>query len=976
MRMGIVNKKKRVKQKKPLFDKRDKPDSSIVGEISPNLITSIYTDKITDIMTSQTEQYAESILNYNNAMNIYEMNNGTEADLPDKPSESLLFSTNESREEFLTTVLEETSNNFSSKGKSNPKWKVYANAAKFERQLDEKYGRFRPFITQHPEIEIFIRNTQRKFARGEYSPFRQGDPPIDKKSAIILLFIMHRNGASMQSVALTALFFLIGLQPWALVLLVIIGRQMMESRKKKKISSWKAKKVKTVKPYYASKIEAEKYIGDAETKKAKHCVLMEPVGTPLKSADLTRNCEDMYDTIIVGSGPSTLYTAALLSRTGRTVLVLSPDKDASGAHFLGNDLDGENECREKYANVPFDLQSNHVAHTSRQQRLLAPALCTDSDAQGGIRFAQIGSQADGFTSDILSIPGMGVDNSKECVPYLLRAGGILSIANDAAMFLADGWPSQDESDGKIGNSVSAGYASTCSAVNSTSSQFYLSKLLSDKMRGNDKSNSYKESGIRYASGFLDKIIPLNAHVRSLMAGMGMRGENLRPSEASMAAHTTNVAAFTSPEGFTYPVGGPRALCHALATVIEQNGGKVVTGARIKEFYFEDTEIDDDDDENNTETTAVEDSNDEKDSTESNSLRCCGVTLADGEDSVVNIGTDDDHCVISMLGFMQTFIFNMPDEIRTKNGLPTGLPALNERRPLVHFLIGLQGNSQDLNLTGADWYRLPSASIARDEMDAETGQVKLGTVGGEFYDDENVSDEPVCEVNEEEKDGKQNTRDKFSRGASTKGSKVRFRSGSSWMKISFPSAKDPSWKERHGDVSTCVVTVEADDDFVRQFDSKPKIFSNIKFGPGETALLLEKVHKDLIETYPQLEDKVEFCKMIGPVRCGLSHTPERYAASGISPTIPNYPGLFVGGSDLTVGDSFSAAMVGGWMTANAVLGYSFLDLIHLEKNITIDLSYFIPSSRSQDEAVPFDVIKEEIDSKAKEEVSTAEPSKEE
>ena len=30
--------------------------------------------------------------------------------------------------------------------------------------------------------------------------------------------------------------------------------------------------------------------------------------------------------------------------------------------------------------------------------MLAPALCTETDAQGGIRFSQIGTAADGFTS--------------------------------------------------------------------------------------------------------------------------------------------------------------------------------------------------------------------------------------------------------------------------------------------------------------------------------------------------------------------------------------------------------------------------------------------------------------------------------------------------------------------------------------------------------------------------------------------------
>ena len=76
-----------------------------------------------------------------------------------------------------------------------------------------------------------------------------------------------------------------------------------------------------------------------------------------------------------------------------------------------------------------------------------------------------------------------------------------------------------------------------------------------------------------------------------------------------------------------------------------------------------------------------------------------------------------------------------------------------------------------------------------------------------------------------------------------------------MKVSFPSAKDPSWQERYGSVSTCVITVEAGDDFVRMFDTKPKIYSILSHGSsttGEIERLRDRVLKDLVDTFPQLE----------------------------------------------------------------------------------------------------------------------------
>lgn len=79
-----------------------------------------------------------------------------------------------------------------------------------------------------------------------------------------------------------------------------------------------------------------------------------------------------------------------------------------------------------------------------------------------------------------------------------------------------------------------------------------------------------------------------------------------------------------------------------------------------------------------------------------------------------------------------------------------------------------------------------------------------------------------------------------------------------MKISFPSAKDPTFSARHGDnLTTCVVTIEADDDFTMFFDSKPKIYSIFKDRAGDSGnrqRLLDRVQKDLLSVYPQLQGK--------------------------------------------------------------------------------------------------------------------------
>jgi hypothetical protein len=110
--------------------------------------------------------------------------------------------------------------------------------------------------------------------------------------------------------------------------------------------------------------------------------------------------------------------------------------------------------------------------------------------------------------------------------------------------------------------------------------------------------------------------------------------------------------------------------------------------------------------------------------------------------------------------------------------------------------------------------------------------------------------------------------------------------------------------------------------------------------------LERIKKDLFEIYPQLEGKVDHCEIRGPLQRGLSHNPERYAAKGVRAETP-YPGLFVGGSDLTVGESFAGSIVGGWLAANAVVGFSAVDHLFLQKNITTDVEQFLEAPSSRD-----------------------------
>jgi hypothetical protein len=863
MRIGKPIKKSRAWKKAGGKGNKQKPKhistETVVGQVSSDLIGSFFAPKLKALASESLQRYAEEMLHYDDAVKLqHQLQQQTQTSQAEigvqidgfvltgdkqilSPPKQPLFHS-QARIDELEILLSETSEHFMAKG-----WKVHANAAKFERFLDEKYGILRPFITEHPEIEQFIRSLQRKYAMGYFSPLRQGPPPIPRSTAVILLFMLQRGKVQWEIVLLATLFFLVGLQPWALVAIVCILQALLHRRKRKTVGKM-PRTIPAVQPYYRKTEDnntTDACDKQAETKR-KQEILLQPVGSPLGKDEHIETAE--YDTIMIGYGPGTLYAASLLSRAGRKVLVLSSATDASGCLTFQNNT--------KFStNIPFDVDNCNIAKISRQQEILAPALATATDCQGGIRFAKIGSQADGYAFEILSIPGMGTDGRTHQVPFILKAsGGVSSLMEDAAMYLGDNWP---ESDGDAGDSLTGQYVAACENMNASASRFYLSKILPESVNKLRADTRYTDATLRNCTTLLNTCFPLNAHLRSLMAGIGMKGENLTPNVTSMAAHVTNVCNAVNDEGTHYPIGGPRALCHALAHVIEQSGGRVVTNATVAELLFDET---------------IHGSKKVSKNADEPLAPCCvGVKLrTEGQEvrfSADRYQEDPPHCpvVVSMEGFIQTFIRFLPDDIRSTFKVPRGVPALSERRPVVHFLFALKGSASELNITGADYYRLPGAAIARDEVDPTTGEVSFGEIGwsNEHYGQGEETDEVSADIAESTNQEEPSNDD----GAKTndvrrkKKQPVKFEAGLSWIRISFPSAKDPSFEARHGNVTTCVVTIEADDEFVALYDTKPKIFMIKKTtaaSGGELQRLCERVRKDLYGIYPQLEGTLNAC----------------------------------------------------------------------------------------------------------------------
>jgi len=832
----------------------------IVGRVSSNIIESTLTPLLLDLAVSSVEAHADNVLIYEqqiifSSLNCGGLNDDIEGETVGVAVNSFppplayrLFATQNDVDE-MASLLFDTSFRFSFPSND---WRVFSNAAKFERLLDERYGRLRPFVTSYPKIEAFVRTVGRKYAMGSFSPLRKGEGPLNRSTAIMALFIMHRQGVRVDAMILMTTFCLVGLQPWALVTLVALGKWKLEKRKGLRVHGMPGR-LRSCEPYYAQVVGdcAENSNGqvvmtveesEEEERLRKYAILTRSVpGTRFNPADLSLR-DEVHDVLLLGSGVETLFPAALLARAGRKVCVLSPAEDVSGCVTM--------DCttNSSFNDVPFDTMGFDFAHLSHQQSLLAPALCTTSDVQGGIRFARVGSDRDGYAHSVLSVPGLGTNGGiqVELTPVAINSGGPVALAEYCSTRLGDGLHSTD-SEGvvDVDNSASMRYVMACCQINEGSGDFYLSKLF----HGGTYQNSYLQASRLTASTFLNKCLPLNPHIRSLMAAIGMPSENLSPENTSMAAHVTNLCSMLSEEGMAYPVGGPRALCHALASVIKQCDGRVVGGVILEELMFDMPSKVDASTKINTSGEAKDGGGDASSSNVLSHLkpRCRGVRLQNGGEVKVPEGSG---AVLSTLGFIPTFIHLIPPNVRAIHGVPPGFSSVAERRPLMKMLVGLNGTKEELDLNGADWYRLPNS------MFPATGQVMSGSIGANEFDGILGM---VSQIEESEK-MIPITKSKLSSAPihnTRKRLLSKFSSGLSWMKVSFPSAKDPSWFDRYGAISTCVVTIEADDNFVQMFDAKPRISSIINEDSGSVVntALNHLVLKDLYSSFPQLKGEI-------------------------------------------------------------------------------------------------------------------------
>lgn len=259
-------------------------------------------------------------------------------------------------------------------------------------------------------------------------------------------------------------------------------------------------------------------------------------------------------------------------------------------------------------------------------------------------------------------------------------------------------------------------------------------------------------------------------------------------------------------------------------------------------------------------------------------RATGVRLAD--ETVLSASQ-----VISSAGYHNTFGKLVPDDVTKRFDIPRRLSLANSCG-FVMCNIGLKGSAEELGLTCANlWYH-----PARENGDM------FAAIDDFFADPSNPDHDPM-------------------------------------IMVTFPSIKDPSWKEEHPDQTTCQLLCMAEYSWFEKYAWKtPRRrgaeYNELKQEWGE------RLVEVLLRFYPQLEGRIDLVDVSTPLSIGhwlasneggavgLDHTPQRFTDWDVIQHLDmktRIPGLWLTGQD-TVTCGQPIVQAAGLITALRVGGF--------------------------------------------------------
>jgi all-trans-retinol 13,14-reductase len=267
-------------------------------------------------------------------------------------------------------------------------------------------------------------------------------------------------------------------------------------------------------------------------------------------------------------------------------------------------------------------------------------------------------------------------------------------------------------------------------------------------------------------------------------------------------------------------------------------------------------------------------------------KACGVEMSNGDKIYANM-------VVSACGVPNTYK-KLLEPAHVPTGLMSKIDSVGYSCSMVYLFVGLKGTPEELKLRGANIWHWPDMDYDR--------------MLRRFNEDPENAPIPLF--------------------------------------IGFPCAKDSDWNNRYPGKSNAVILTMCNFEKFKEWEHKRQGKRGDDY--DELKKMFEKrILEGMFSYYPQLKDKVDFTMVGSPLTFnhyigsqqgevyGMKNTPERFCSEDWLRPKTDLPGLFLTGQDVTT-LGITGAMMGGVLTAHAVLGYGTVTDVLSGRNLITDL----------------------------------------